>query len=80
MSIRSLVEPVLNEAFERGGFTTRSDFARSHADNVAIAAQLRLLSTLKPDGSYDNKWRLTPKGLSLLFNPEDFADYDDPID
>jgi hypothetical protein len=58
---------VLSEAFERGGFTARSDYARENAELVAQAACLGLLSTKLPDGSFGNIWRLTRKGYDTLF-------------
>lgn len=56
---------VLSEA--QRGFTTRSDFARSHANEIAQAACLGLISTKCPDGTFGRIWSLTPLGLTTLF-------------
>jgi hypothetical protein len=47
-------------------FKTKSDFAREHADLIAMAASDGLLTTKIATGLYQRHWLLTPKGLSLL--------------
>lgn len=50
----------------QGGFTTRSDYARTSAESIAKAAVLGLITTQLPDGSFGNVWRLTVAGLEVL--------------
>lgn len=59
--------PVLLEAW-RGPFTTRSNFARDHAELVAIASQAALLTTrtTDPQEPWGRCWRITARGLRLL--------------
>lgn len=57
--------PVLRRAWEKP-FLTRSDFARSHADEVAIASCLGLLTVRHDPHSWGRSWRITASGLSLL--------------
>ena len=45
-------------------FTTRSDFAREWADDIAMEAILGNITTLNADGSYGNVWRITSKGIA----------------
>jgi hypothetical protein len=47
-------------------FKTKSDFARDHADIVAMAASDGLLTTKVATGLYQRQWILTPRGLSHL--------------
>jgi len=61
---------VLRKAWDEG-FTTRSDFARNHADHIAIASFLGLISTLCPGGTWGRKWRLTATGYKVLFSESD---------
>lgn len=56
------------------GFTTKSTFARTHAEAVAEAACRGLITTLNVVASeqagktcYGNKWLVTPKGCKKLF-------------
>jgi hypothetical protein len=57
---------VLERAWE-GGFSTRSDFARRNAEEVAAAACLGLITTRQTNSSYGRSWRITPSGCRLLF-------------
>jgi hypothetical protein len=57
----------LYRAFNQG-FSTKSDFARAHANHVACAASLGLISTALPDGNFGNRWRTTETGLKVLFD------------
>jgi hypothetical protein len=49
-----------------GGFTTRSDIARTKAEVVAEAACKGLITTQTTDGTYGSVWRLTAIGLHTL--------------
>jgi hypothetical protein len=49
------------------GFKTKSDYARVHADHVAIAAALNLITTRCLDGEFGRTWRVAPKGLKALW-------------
>lgn len=51
-------------------FTIQSDFARSHADVVGVAASLGFLTTILPDGTPTREWRVTPRGLRFLLSQE----------
>lgn len=57
--------PVLKRAWERP-FLTRSDFARTNADEVAIASCLGLLTVRHDPETWGRFWRITATGLSLL--------------
>ena len=52
-------------------YTTKSDFARIAANEIALAASEGLISTKLRDGKYTNVWMATPMGLEFL---EEFAD------
>lgn len=47
-------------------FTTKSDFARRHADAVALAACKGLISTRFKQEHYSRTWRITALGLQWL--------------
>lgn len=47
-------------------FTTRSVFARTNAEYVAIAASLGLITTEHHLGYFSNVWRVTPTGLLYM--------------
>lgn len=53
-------------------FTTRSDFARTHAEPVAVAACQGLLTVKHHDtlNEWGRTWRITAAGLHLLENVE----------
>ena len=61
-------EDALRAAYLTGGVLTKSDFARTHANPVALAASLGLITVVMPGGSYGNTWRITAKGLQRLEN------------
>jgi len=61
---RSLCEVII-EAYRRG-FTVQSDFARTHADYIAMAASLGLLSTRVYSNVFSREWRPTIKGLAFV--------------
>lgn len=60
------ITTVLMKAW-KGGFSTKSDFARAHADQVAIAASCGLITTKMPGGQlYGREWLITKQGLEVL--------------
>jgi len=50
----------------RSGFTTKSDFAREHADYVAMAACLGLITTRITLDVWGREWQISAKGLHML--------------
>ena len=56
---------VILEAHKRG-FTVQSDFARTYADYVAMAASMGLISTRVHSNVYSREWRPTVFGLRWL--------------
>jgi hypothetical protein len=48
-------------------FKTKSDFARHHADHIAMAASDGFITTKIATGYYARLWQITPKGLSYLY-------------
>ena len=52
-------------------FTTKSEFARIAANEVALAASEGLISTRLDNGVFCNKWMITQEGLQFL---EEFQD------
>ena len=48
-------------------FTTKSDFARAHADGVATASSLGLITTQTDENTFGRLWVITPKGLMKLW-------------
>lgn len=61
------VSEVVQYAFETGGFTTRSDYARTHMEAVAAAAVQGFLTTEVPGQGFGNHWRATALGIDGLF-------------
>lgn len=61
------VQEVVSYAFETGGFTTRSDYARAHVEAVAAAAVQGFLTTEVPGQGFGNHWRATALGIDGLF-------------
>lgn len=49
-------------------FTTKSDFARLHANVVAMAASDGFLTTKIAAGLYSQHWKITPRGLTHLYS------------
>ena len=47
----------------RSGFSTKSDFARAMANEVAVAASLGLISTRISGHKFGTKWHITKQGL-----------------
>ena len=61
------VLPVLQRAWE-APFTTRSDYARTQIEHVAIAACLGLLTVRHDHNDWGRCWKITSAGLQLLEN------------
>lgn len=61
---------VLLEARTRP-FTTKSDFARMAATEIALLASEGLLSTELAPGNYTNKWMVTETGLEWMSEVSD---------
>lgn len=51
-----------------GGFTTKSDYARFNADQVAIAASEGWITTMLPGGGFGRSWYITLTGLAHLLD------------
>jgi hypothetical protein len=60
--MNDLISDVLRKAWT-GGFSTQSNFARSHAQAVAAAASVGLITTSLGGMNYGNRWYITKKGL-----------------
>ena len=60
------LQPVLERAW-LSGFSTKSDFTRSEADPISVAACRGLITTQVGPSLFDRFWRITPKGLRLLW-------------
>lgn len=52
-------------------FTTKSDFARMAANEIALAASEGLISTRLDNGVFCNKWMITQEGLQFLEEMQD---------
>lgn len=48
------------------GFTTKSDYARDHADIVAMLACVGFISTQIGSYQWSNLWKITADGLTFL--------------
>jgi len=59
------LQGVLHRAWEMP-FTTKSDYAREHADVIAMAASRGLLTTEVACGIFSREWRVTVAGVRLL--------------
>lgn len=51
----------------RSPFSTKSDYARSHADVIAMAASDGHITTKIATGFYGRQWQITPAGLRHLW-------------
>ena len=58
---------VLAEAHFKG-FTTKSNYARKHADVIAMLACCNLISTHIQAEQWSNFWKITPYGLEFLYD------------
>lgn len=56
------VAAVLDLAW-RGGFRTKSNFAREYANEVALCASLGLISTKIKGTTFGATWHITKQGL-----------------
>ena len=59
------IKEVLDYAWQ-GTFTTKSDFARSHADWIALSASLDLITVMTSETTWTRNWMITEKGLIAL--------------
>lgn len=50
----------------RRGFTVQSDYARTQADYIGMAASIGLISTRLYGNMFSREWRPTVKGLEWL--------------
>lgn len=57
---------VLERAW-KGGFKTKSDFARLAASEVAMMASDGFITTRLACGLYGERWMITPEGLARYF-------------
>ncbi|MTD92893.1 hypothetical protein GIW81_00935 [Hyphomicrobium sp. xq] len=48
-------------------YSTKSDFARAYADEIAEAACRGYLTVRASDGEWGRVWRITPLGVTLIF-------------
>ena len=53
-------------------FTTKSDFARQYATEVALAASEGMISTRLNENTHTNTWMVTAEGLEWTENFNDF--------
>lgn len=60
--MNELIARVLEKAW-RGGFKTKSNFARRYATEVALCASLGLLSTRIKGTTFGTTWFITKQGL-----------------
>jgi hypothetical protein len=49
----------------------KGDFARTHADMIAMAASLSLITTRVGPNVFGGAWQITGKGLSYINETED---------
>ena len=56
-------------------FTTKSDFARMAANEIALLASEGLLSNMVAPGHYTNKWMVTETGLEWMSEVHDVLDH-----
>ena len=52
-------------------FTTKSNFARIHANEVALAASEGFITTKLNDTTYTNAWMVTGEGLDFMEGLDD---------
>jgi hypothetical protein len=60
----------VNEAWV-GGFSVQSLIARTHAEYVAMAASMQLITTQVGKAEFARMWRITNKGLRWLNEMKD---------
>jgi|TARA_R100000951_G_scaffold116800_1_gene131172 hypothetical protein len=61
------------------GFTTKSDFARTHADTVAMLTRCGLISTEIGRNTWTNIFKITAEGLQYLEDLLEEVPYETPI-
>lgn len=61
------VQEVVQYAFDTGGFTTRSDYARANVEAIAAAAVQGFLTTEVPGQGFGSNWRASALGIDGLF-------------
>lgn len=49
----------------------KSDYARNHAEIIAMAASLQLITTKVGSNKFANEWKVTPPGLVWLAETEE---------
>lgn len=49
----------------------KSDYARTHAQIIGMAASLNMITTKVGDNTFANAWHITQKGLAFLNEQED---------
>ena len=59
------IKEVLDYAWQ-GPFTTKSDFARSHADWIALCSSLDFITVMTSETTWSRNWMITEKGLVAL--------------
>lgn len=59
------IKDVLDEAWQ-GNFTTKSDFARTEADWIALAASFGYITVLASEETWTRYWMITEEGLGIL--------------
>ena len=52
-------------------FTTKSNFARDAANEIALAASEGLISTRLEENKFTNRWMITMEGLQFLEEMKD---------
>lgn len=77
MSRHLYIGPLTDEVWQvlkytwKFGLALQCDYARSHAQEVALCASQGWVSCVDPDGkSYRPRWRITSIGLALLQHKE----------
>jgi hypothetical protein len=63
-------EPKLNDILRRAWvnpFSTKSDYARLHANLIALAASRGYITTRLNRESYGTRWLITPGGLARVY-------------
>lgn len=59
------------QATHKKPLALQGDYARQHAQTVAMAASMGLISIISPDGSgLHHHWRLTAAGITALAHKE----------
>jgi hypothetical protein len=66
ISLQADLNDVLRRAWVNP-FSTKSDFARQHANLVALAASRGYLTTRLDRENYGTRWLVTPDGLSRVY-------------